>query len=190
MAVTRRVQISDDGRWAAGRFVSNFSLISITFFAVSNVLAPEADVLEQMVAELPQLLPRTGAPAPLPDGGDDPPDHGQWRHTSCLSAARRRSRERQDESDRSGAPRGDRSAVFVAATVERKQSELAVHGLIHHHSISLWLAGGPALAAPSCSRHLIWQITARLPARNLRNFCSRSAQGGRGRDPREQGSSA
>jgi hypothetical protein len=54
---------------------------------VADVLAPEADVPEQVVAELAQLLPRTGALAPPPDGGDDQPDRANG--AICLFLARR-----------------------------------------------------------------------------------------------------
>ena len=54
-----------------------------------DVLAPVADVPEHVVAELAQLLPRTGAPAPLPDGGDDQPDRRQWRNMPIPGATRR-----------------------------------------------------------------------------------------------------
>ena len=62
---------------------------------VTKVLSSEADVLEQVVVELVQLPPRTGAPAPQPDGGDDPPDYRQRRDKIRLGATWRSSGERQ-----------------------------------------------------------------------------------------------
>ena len=56
---------------------------------VPDVLAPEADVPEHVVAELAQLLPRTGARVPPPDGGDDQPDRRQWRNVPILGTTRR-----------------------------------------------------------------------------------------------------
>jgi hypothetical protein len=49
--------------------------------------------MEHVVAELAQLLPRTGALPPQPDGGDDPPDCRQRRDRSRLSATRQVSHE-------------------------------------------------------------------------------------------------
>jgi hypothetical protein len=46
---------------------------------VTNVLSSEADVLEQVLAELAQLPPRTGAGAPQSDGRDYPPDYSEAR---------------------------------------------------------------------------------------------------------------
>ena len=54
---------------------------------LTNVLSPEADILEQVIVELAQLLPRTGALPPQPDGGDDPFDRRQPRDMARLSAA-------------------------------------------------------------------------------------------------------
>ena len=62
---------------------------------VSRSLSFETDVLEQVVVELTQLLPRTGAPAPHPDGGNDPPERRQQRDMPRLGARRRPSRERR-----------------------------------------------------------------------------------------------
>ena len=62
-------------------------------FAFSS-LSFETDVLEQVVVELVQLLPRAGAPAPQPDGGDDPPDRRQQRDRARLGPMRWPPRER------------------------------------------------------------------------------------------------
>jgi hypothetical protein len=43
---------------------------------VADFLAPEADVPQHAVAELMQLLSRTGALTPQPEGGDDLSDRG------------------------------------------------------------------------------------------------------------------
>ena len=62
-------------------------------FAFSS-LSFETDVLEQVVVELTQLLSPTRAPAPQPDGGDDPPDRRQ-RDMPRLGMRRRPSREQR-----------------------------------------------------------------------------------------------
>ena len=56
---------------------------------VTNVLSSDADVLEQVLAELAQLLPRTGAGAPQSDGRDYPPDYRPRRDMDCLGAMER-----------------------------------------------------------------------------------------------------
>src|SRR5262249_12735047 len=72
---------------------------------VTHVLSPEADVLEQMVAELLHLLPRVGAGTPQPDGGDDPSDRRErrdtpsldtWRHALCKPRFRWRRNRRSE----------------------------------------------------------------------------------------------
>src|SRR6516165_6428757 len=143
--------------------------------AVNKVLSPEADVLERVVAQFVQFPVRAGAPAPEPNGADDPSDRCQ-RRGMPLAAARHRTRERQRESDSSGAVPAGRSAALVAATVEQRHSAFAAQILVHHRSSSFNQNGGPGPTVPSRSRSLIWQITAKSPARNLRNFCSPHAR--------------
>jgi hypothetical protein len=53
----------------------------------TDILSPEADVLEHQVTELAQFLLRTGTGAPQLDCGDDPPDYHERRDIRrCLSA--------------------------------------------------------------------------------------------------------
>ena len=61
--------------------------------SVTNVRSLEADVLKQVVVELTQLLTRTDALAPPPNGGDDLPDRRQQLDIS-LATTRHLSRER------------------------------------------------------------------------------------------------
>jgi hypothetical protein len=71
---------------------------------VNKDLSLEADILEQVVAELAQLPPRTGARTTQSNSGDELPDHLQWRDMPSVGAALFRSREWQRESKCSGAP--------------------------------------------------------------------------------------
>src|SRR5215472_14042558 len=56
----------------------------------THSLSPEADVLEQVITELAQLLARMGAgtASPTPNGGHDPPDRRERRDTPGLGARR------------------------------------------------------------------------------------------------------
>jgi hypothetical protein len=65
--------------------------------SVTNVRSLEADVLKQVVVELTQLLTRTDALAPPPNGGDDLPDRRQQLDIS-LATTRHLSRERPSQS--------------------------------------------------------------------------------------------
>src|SRR5215469_6834342 len=51
-----------------------------------KVLSPKADVLEHVIAELVQLLARTGAPTSEPNGSDELPDHCQRCDTRRVGA--------------------------------------------------------------------------------------------------------
>jgi hypothetical protein len=146
---------------------------------VTHILSPEADVLEQVIAELLQLRPGAGAAAPAPNGGDDPPDRHKRRDRPRSYAARRRSRERQSESGSSGAPRAARAAVFVTTTAERRYSTSSVDAFDRHCDISFDEAERTtAQMAPSCSLHLIWKIAAQSLSRNLLSFRSLPARKG------------
>ncbi|HMJ97681.1 MAG TPA: hypothetical protein VK552_00060, partial [Reyranella sp.] len=54
----------------------------------TKVPSPQADVLEQMVVELAQLLSRAIAFPPQPDGGDDPVERRQRRDPPRAGAMR------------------------------------------------------------------------------------------------------
>jgi hypothetical protein len=138
------------------------------------------------------LLARTGANAPLPDGGDNSRDHHQQRRMLATPATRRTSHEshtRQRLQRRSirGGPKEENGrganrsrppgcgAALVAATVEQRHLVLAVPALCHRSS-SLTKPGGQGGRCRLCSPNLIRQITAHSPARNLRKFCSPPAR--------------
>jgi hypothetical protein len=67
-------------------------------------------------------------------------------------------------------------AVFVVTRVERKQSEFAVEVLFNHHTISSIKLGGDRTDGGTPCAALDPEIAAKSPARNLRSFCSPSAQ--------------
>jgi hypothetical protein len=102
----------------------------------TNILSSETDIAELVVTEFAQFLPRTGAAAPAPNGGDDPPDRHTRRDRPRSDAARRRSRERQSESGSSGAPRATCAAVFVTTTAGRRYSTSSVDAFDRHCEIS------------------------------------------------------
>src|ERR1700746_2556519 len=102
---------------------------------VTKLLSPEADILEHVVAELPQFLPRTGAPLPRADSDDKPANRPQRRDLRRLGATQRPSRERhipqcpqrpvllrspiKSADGCSGTVPAGRGAAFVRAMVEQ-----------------------------------------------------------------------
>ena len=73
----------------------------------TKVLSPQADILEQMVVELAQLLSRAIAVSPQPDGGGDPMERRQRRDTPRAGAMRQPFRKWR----RRRRPQGQRCAI-------------------------------------------------------------------------------
>jgi hypothetical protein len=148
---------------------------------VANVRSPEAHVLKQVVVEFTQFLTRTDALAPQPNGGDDLPDRRQQLEIP-LATTRHLSREPHIQQRpqwpfvlcgaikwrRTGGPLcGVRHRDGRARTAKTRRADLLASS---QHLLNE--SGRPALAAPPCSRHLIWETTPRSLSQNLLSFCS------------------
>ena len=134
------------------------------------------------------MLPRTAAFAAQSHGGDDPPDRRYRRRyaSSRRDAApiRTSGKAHAVRGDQSGGwmrprsfPEGARSAAFVVATIEYcGDDRTATVGTQRSDFLALsqhpLRIGGDRADGAHCSYHLIQQITARSPSRNLLRFRS------------------